>query len=49
MKIRRTTSKGLNLDIWCQDHDPEQRLKGFNHQSDTLDNAGGTVTFKPYN
>jgi len=30
------------------EHDPEQHSKGFNRQSDTLDNANAGGTFKPY-
>jgi len=51
MKIRGTISSGLDFDKCYLDLDSEQYLIGFNHQSDTLCNvnAGGIVTFKPYN
>ena len=50
MKIRGTISNDFELDKYYSEHDSEQYLRGFNHQSGTCNaNVCGAVTCKPYN
>ena len=51
MKIKGTTSNGLDLDKCYLGLVSEQHSRTFNHRSDTLGNANanGTITFKTYN
>jgi len=48
---RYNLSNGLDLDKYYSKHDQEQYSRGFNRRSDILRNAnaGGTMTFNPYN
>jgi len=50
-KNKNKRNNPMTLILMNLRYDPEQYSKGFSHRPDILRNAnaGGTVTFKPYN